>query len=234
MAYNIKAYRVQTGFANLDPLPITRDWMDNTWNAHAYHCFPVSLSNKLGWGISFPEDISFIWDGISDSSPDHVKILSGDKYAYTGRANGTISFHTGIKFKTDKNLTLLTMPSPNYFLDGVQTFTTLISTSWYDGELPVASMITRPNVEITIKANTPIASIIPIDLEELQDSKIMFDDLNTMEPSKVNMNEYSNTIFNINQSGKWADFYRNAVDHKGNRLGSHQVKKLNLHVDEIK
>lgn len=234
MAYDIKAYRVQAGFANLDPLPITRDWMDNTWNAHAYHCFPVSLSNKLGWGISFPEDISFIWDGISDSSPDHVKILVGDKYAYTGRANGTISFHTGIKFKTNKNLTLLTMPAPNYFLDGIQTFTTLMSASWYDGELPVAAMITRPNVEITIKANTPIASIIPIDLEELQDSKIMFDDLSTMEPSKVNMNEYSNTIFNINQSGKWADFYRNAVDHKGNRLGSHQVKKLNLHIDEIK
>lgn len=234
MAYDIKAYHVQTGFANLEPLAITRDWMDSTWNAHAYHCFPVSLSNKLGWGLSFPEDISFVWDGISDSSPDHVKIISGEKYAYTGRANGTISFHTGIKFKTDSSVTLLTMPAPNYFLDGFQTFTTLMSTSWYDGELPIAAMVTRPNVEITIKANTPIASIIPINLEDLQDSKITFNDLSTMEPSKVNMNEYSNTIFNINQSGKWADFYRNAIDHKGNQLGNHQVKKLNLHIDEIK
>jgi hypothetical protein len=228
--YEIKAYRVQAGFANIAPLSINRDWMDETYNAHAYHCFPVSLANKLGWEVSFPEDIVFTWDGISDSTSDHVKIISGEKYAYTGRANATISFHTGIKFETPKNVTLLTMPVPNHFNDNFQTFTTLMSTSWYDGELPIACRILKPKTEIIIKANTPIAAILPIDLEIIQDSSINFDSASNMKRSKVDMNDYSNTIFEINKLGKWADFYRNAVDHKNNKLGDHQVKKINLNV----
>jgi hypothetical protein len=53
---------VYTGgsYANIDQLPLQRDWMDLTFDRHAYHCFPVSLSNRLGWGISYPEDIVFI------------------------------------------------------------------------------------------------------------------------------------------------------------------------------
>lgn len=230
--YDIKAYKIRDGYANLNPLTAKRDWMDNTWEAHAYHCFPVSLANKLGWELSFPEDITFIWDGITDANPDHVKILQGEKYAYAGRANATISFHSGIMFQSDENITLLHMPVPNYFRDGLHPFTTLISTSWYSGELPLACMITRPNEEITIKANTPIVSILPIDLEGLQDSTITFDSWNNRKPNNVDMNEYSNKIYELNRSGKWADFYRNATDHLGNILGKHQVKKINLNIKE--
>jgi hypothetical protein len=228
--YEVKASRVQSGYANINPLSINRDWMDATWNAHAYHCFPVSLANKLGWEISFPEDIVFTWDGLSDSSADHVKITSGEKYAYSGRANATISFHTGIKFQTNQSLSLITMPVPNSFNENFQVFTTIMSTSWYDGELPIACRILKPNTEIVIKANTPIAAILPIDLEALQDSSIIFTDLSNMKTSNVDVNAYSQAIFEINKLGKWADFYRNGVDHKNNKLGDHQVKKINLHV----
>jgi hypothetical protein len=231
--YKIKAYNVRQDLANLEPLSIKREWMDNTWDSHAYHCFPVSLANKLGWGLSFPEDITFIWDGISDSSPDHVKILKGEKYAYSGRANGTISFHTGIKFETDENITLIHMPTPNYFIEGIQPFTTLMSTSWYDGELPLACMVTTPNKEITIKANTPFVSILPINLQELQGSEVIFSPLSDIKTTGTDMNEYSNTIYDINRTGKWADFYRNAEDHKGNKIGEHQVKKIDLYIKNV-
>ena len=53
---------------------VKRNWMDNTYDAHAYHCFPISLANSIGYELSAPEDITFIWDGIDDSSADHVKI----------------------------------------------------------------------------------------------------------------------------------------------------------------
>ena len=147
--------------AKIDQLPLHRDWMDTTFDRHAYHCFPVSLSNRLGWGISFPEDITFIWDGINDSTGDHVKILSGSKYAHPNRGNRTISFYTDITFfeENGKNITLLTMPVPNQFIRGAQCMTTLLSTSVLASDLPIAWMITEPNIEITISANTPIASL---------------------------------------------------------------------------
>jgi len=228
--HKIGVFKTQPDQAEITPLSIKRDWMDATWNAHAYHCFPVSLTNQMGWGISFPEDISFIWDGISDTSPEHVKILKGEKYAAPQRANATVSFNTGLRFLTDQNITLLTMPVPNQFIDGVVPFSTLISTSFFSGDLPVAWRITRPNVEITIPANTPIASVIPINLEELNNSEINILPLDQMPISNINNDEYSNYVYEINREGKWTDFYRNATDHKGNSLGSHQAKTIKLFV----
>ena len=120
--------------------------------------------------------------------------------------------------------------SPNNFIDGAQAFTTLMSTSFYDGEFPCAWMITRPNIEITIKANTPIVSIVPINLKELNNSEIQFESIYLMKTNSIDMNEYSNEIYKLNRKGVWADFYRKSVDHKGNRIGEHQVKSIKLHI----
>lgn len=206
--------------------------MDETWEAHAYHCFPVSLSNQLGWGISFPEDITFIWDGISDSTSEHVKVISGEKYVSPERGNATISFNTGIMFTSDENTTLLSMPVPNFFRRGVSPFTTLISTSFFAGDLPAAWRVTEPNVEITIKANTPVIAVLPINLAELQNSIIEFDDLSNVPPTKFNVADYGNIVYEINRTGKWTDFYRNALDHLGNTIGKHQVKTIKLTVKD--
>jgi hypothetical protein len=229
--HKIKAYCIREGYGEVFPLSIKREWMDNTYEAHAYKCFPVGLTNQLGWGISFPEDISFIWDGICDSTPEHVKILSGEKYVSPGRANGTISFNTGLMFSTDENVSLLSMPVPNLFIDGAVPFTTLISSSFFHGELPCAWMITKPKEIITIKAGTPVIAIIPIDLDGLQNSEINFEPMSALPPSKFDPIEYSNVIYDLNRSATWSNFYRDAVDHMKRKIGSHQVKAIRLKVN---
>jgi hypothetical protein len=228
--HSINVYKVKENSANLEPLSIKRDWMDETVDGHAYRCFPVSLTNGLGWGLSFPEDITFIWDGISDTTPNHVKVLSGHKYVYTERANATLSFNTGLVFKTDEDTSLLQIPVPNLFRDGIQPFSTIISTSFFSGELPCALRITRPNTEITIKANTPVVSILPISLSGLNNSEIVLWDADKMPPTKVDGESYSKAIGEINQRGKWSNFYRDAVDHLGNSVGRHEVKALRLKI----
>jgi hypothetical protein len=228
---NFEVYKIRENSANISPLSIKRDWMDETEHAHAYKCFPVSLTNGLGWGLSFPEDIVFIWDGISDTLPHHIKILKGEQYVYTERANATISFNTGLLFKTDSNTSILQMPVPNFFRDGVQPFTTIISTSFFKGELPCAWRITRPNTEITIKANTPIISILPISLTNLQNSKAIVKNVSEL-PSDFwkGQQEYSEIVSEINKSGKWSNFYRDAVNYLGKSIGNHEVKALRLKV----
>lgn len=226
----IKAYKLDKNSADIDQLSVKREWMDETDESHAYKCFPISLTNRLGWGISFPEDIVFIWDGISDSTPDHIKIISGEKYAYASRGNATVSFNTGIVFKTNENISLLTMPVPNYLRDGVQPFTTIITSSFFQQPLPCALRVTRPNIEITIKANTPVFSIIPINLEEIQDSEIIFENTDLLPKLNFNPSEYGDEVGRINMLGKWSNFYRDATDHIGNILGRHQVKSIKLRV----
>lgn len=225
---NIKVYKTREGFGRVSPLTAKRSWMDETYKAHAYKCFPVSLTNQLGWGISFPEDISFIWDGVSDSTSEHVKILSGEKYVYSERGNATISFNTGLMFVTEKNETLLSMPVPNQFLDGAVPFTTLLSTSFFRGDLPVAWRITKPNVEITIKANTPIISIVPINLDELQNSEMTELPIHQVPRSEFLTKEYSEAVAKTNAAGEWTNFYRDATDEKGKKIGEHQIKAIRL------
>lgn len=226
--YKILAYKNSNQSADISQLQVKRDWMEDTYDRHAYNCFPVNLTNSLGWGISFPEDIVFIWDGVSDASPDHVKILSGEKWCHPFRSNATISFKTGITLKTDEDITTLVMPVPNQFIDGVQCFTTLISTSFFIGEIQVAWRITKPNVPITIPAGTPVCSIIPLGLANLNNSELLVFDSSKMPPLDFNGEEYGIESQRITNSGSWSHFYRNATDHKGNLLGKHEVKTLRL------
>jgi hypothetical protein len=232
----INVHRDQFLSANIDQLSLTRDWLDETHNRHAYHCFPMSLVNRLGWGISFPQDISFTWDGITDTTPDHIKILKGGKYVYTGRGNATVSFNTGINFSSDENVSLLTMPVPNQFIDGASCISTIVSTSVLVGEMPIAWKITRPNTKITIPANTPIAAILPISVNDLQDNY----ELNIFNRKKEESPEYrawiterSSVSMSKNSKGDWTHFYRDAVDHLGNPFGKHETKKIILKTKTI-
>ena len=76
-----------------------------------------------GWEFILPHDVVAIWDGIADSSPDHVKILSGGDYngisiAHPNTANGTITFEFNINLETDKDLYVLLNGAPNMFFNG--------------------------------------------------------------------------------------------------------------------
>ena len=223
--------------ASIDQLSLQRDWMDITFDRHAYQCFPISLSNRIGWGISYPEDITFIWDGVNDADPsaDHVKVISGNKHVHTGRANRTISFNTDLTFVCDEedDLSLLTMPVPNQFIRGTQCITTVISPSALQGQLPIAWIITEPDLEITIPAGTPVASVIPIELSKLGDYPVQVKTGNAPfqdEAWSEMMRDRGIASQKLNQAGKWTNFYRNAVNHLGQPMGKHEVKKIIMEV----
>jgi len=185
----------------------------------------------LGWGISFPEEISFIWDGISDSTDTHVKVLSGNKYVYTSRANATISFKTGLILRTKEDLSVIAMPTPNWPIDGVWPFTTVISTSFFAGEFPVAWRITKANEIIKIPANTPVISVMPISLKSLNNSKGTIKKMSNLPKNFFPDADYGQIVSEINKKGEWTNFYRDGVDYKGNKIGEHEVKILRLKID---
>lgn len=203
--------------------------MDDTPEKHAYMCFPLNLTNRLGWGLSYPEDITFIWDGITDTTPDHIKILQGEKYASTTRGNATVSFTTGLLFRTDKNTSMLTMPVPNLFVQGAQCYTALISTSFYMHSFPLAWRVTQPNIEITIPAGTPVAAVLPISLTNLQENYEL--QINEEPPTQDYWDEvrkYGDAAEIKNGVGDWSKMYREAVDYRGETVGEHETKSIRL------
>jgi hypothetical protein len=228
--FNISVEKMQGCLFDIRPMSIKRDWMDVTSENHAYRCFPVTQANVIGWSLSCIEDIIFTWDGINDQTDQHVKIIN-PVGAYSGRGQSSISLNTSLVFRTDPDVSILTINPVNYFNDDFETMSNLVSTSFYDNPLPLAIKAKKPNQETVIKAGTPIATIIPISLTNLNNSSInivSYVDINN-ERRDANI-AYGEAAQVINSSGKWTDWYRDAVNEKNESVGSHEVKALKLHV----
>lgn len=233
---DFEVYKDDGPVANIDPLSAKRDWMEATFDKHAYRCLPVTLTNQLGWAISFPEDITFMWDGQISTSGEHVKVLAGEKYIQTGRGQATVSFETGLVFRTPENYSLLTYNVPNMFMEGVAPYTTIISSSFFEGPLPVAWKVTKPFVPITIKAGQPIAAVFPISLTEIQGSTLTIKNIKDLVRVKreisLDLDEAVKSAADAAANGGWTDYYRNAIDYMGNKLGKHETKSLKLLVKD--
>jgi hypothetical protein len=230
---NISVEKNINSAISISPMSIKRDWMDQTPDKHAYRCFPVTQANMIGWNLSWEKDIRFVWNGINDTSQDNVKILTEDNFLYTGRGQSTLSFVTGLTFKTENNISLFTINPVNYFNEDFETMSSLISTSWFDNNLPLAIKAKVANKEIFIKAGQPIATIIPISLTDLDNTSIKIYDYEDQNRSREKKHkEYGNAAQEINKTGNWTDWYRDAVNEKGESLGNHETKVLRLSVED--
>jgi hypothetical protein len=228
--FNISVEKTPGSLFDIQPMSIKRDWMDATSENHAYRCFPVTQSNVIGWSLSCSTDIEFIWDGANDQTPDHVQIFSPEG-AYSGRGQSSISLDTGLVFKTDKMVSLFTINPVNYFSDEFETMSSLISTSFYDNPLPLAIKAKLANKRVVINSGTPVATIIPISLSELNGTNIEIVTYQDQDRKRFAANmAYGTAAQKINSVGKWTDWYRDAVNEKEESKGSHEVKTLKLGV----
>jgi hypothetical protein len=230
--FNISVEKMHGGIFKIEPMSIKRDWMDVTSEKHAYRCFPVTQANVVGWNISCTQDIVFTWDGINDQTDQHITITSPEG-SYAGRGQSTVSLNTSLVFRTDPDVSILTINPVNYFNEDFETLSNLISTSFYDNPLPLAIKAKRANVETVIKAGTPIATIIPISLTHLNNTSIEINNYTDEGGLRLKaLSDYGQAAQVVNSSGQWTDWYRDAVNEKGESLGSHEVKTLRLSVKD--
>jgi hypothetical protein len=228
--FNISVEKMPGCKFNIQPMSIKRDWMDATSENHAYRCFPVTQANVIGWYLSCNEDIVFTWDGINDQTDQHVKIKYPED-AYSGRGQSSISLNTSLVFRTDQEVSIWTINPVNYFNDDFETMSNLVSTSFYDNPLPLALKAKKANSETIIKAGTPIATLIPISLTNLNNTTIEIVQYKDEERKREKANtQYGEAAQVLNSSGQWTDWYRNAINEKNESLGSHEVKTLKLNV----
>jgi hypothetical protein len=231
--FNISVERMDYSRMRIEPMSIKRDWMDATSEKHAYRCFPVTQANMIGWNISCLDNIDFIWNGINDQTGNNVELLSAQDTCYTGRGQSSISFNTGLIFKTENNVSLFCINPVNYFNDDFETMSSLISTSFFDNPLPLAIKARSANKNVSIKAGTPLATIIPISLINLNNSFIKINKFQDEDGKRKKAEmSYGQEAQKINQSGGWTDWYRDAINEKGESLGSHEVKTLKLIVED--
>jgi hypothetical protein len=108
----------------------------------------------------------------------------------------------------------------------------LISTSFYDNPLPLAIKAKKAKEKIVIKSGTPLATLIPISLTQLNNTVINVVEYKDENNKRVDANiAYGQAAQVLNSSGEWTDWYRNAVNEKQESLGAHEVKTLKLIVN---
>jgi hypothetical protein len=228
--YTIDAYKDnhRDKSAKVRQLSPKRDWM----HSNTYNCTPIMAANSLGYGIYFEEDISFVWDG-DRANPAEAKI--GSEYVWSGRGEGTVSFKTNLIFRTTPDVSILTLPVPNQFIEGAEVITTVLSSSVFSGAFPIVWKLHEPNKEYLVKAGTDIACILPVSISQFKDSAInILDEVYPSEKRIQDTQEYLDEIQKAVAAGKpRLKMYKKGVDHKGNIIGTHEGANLKMHVNEI-
>ena len=231
--YNVNIFSFSDNVANIEELSIKRDWMDEVPSHGAYNCFPLTLANKFGIGISFPEKISFKWNGEMDKANQILDIYEGKDFCYVDRGLGTIAFNTNLTFETDENVSTLIMPVPNQYIEGLQVLTSIISTSFFSGSIHIVCKITKPNYLIEIEKNTPIATFLPISLNQFENSNIYInkDIFNRKNKIIHDSIEYGNALKEYGlKYKKPANWYRNAIDQNENIIGKHELMSFKFNI----
>lgn len=134
---------------------LKRDWMDATYNKHAYRCLPMTAANVNGWEMILPQDVVIQMD-----APDTVpRVLQGE--FFEGRALvmpsivGIISFCTSWVIGTEEGYDTWISGSPNYFVDGASPLTATIPTYWWPDEFNMNWKINKIGEPVIFEKGMP-------------------------------------------------------------------------------
>jgi len=246
--YKIKAYKIYNDFdagnygirekistALISPLEIKRDWMSHdkdTLNG-PYQCQPLMLANGFGYSVSFPVDIKI------SNKDGKITCIEGQEHFYDRNTTRTFGLDTNLSLITEEGISTLIMPAPNFFINGIHLYTALIETSWWTGELQLVIRIDSDKKEILIPKNTPIASIIPIDLRQFNDCNLEFYN-NTLSVTDSRYkqalhrsSDYTEACKLRGSTERSKSFYARGTDHNNNIIGEHSVKKFTFKMNKI-
>jgi hypothetical protein len=201
---------------------IKRDWMDETYNKHAYQCLPMTVANVYGWEIVMEEDLVVQWDG-GNTPPS---ILSGEVTS-SGRVQaissiiGMISINMGWVMNTEEGYNTWFSGSPNYFVDGAVALTATIPSYWWPDESQMNWKITKIGEPVTFKAGTPFCFFNIYDNSVLENVEIiestLWDD-SKLIASRMKYGELK-AKNNVEKPWTWTKGIKTGLDADGNKIG---------------
>ena len=205
---------------------IKRDWMDDTYNKHAYRCLPVSAANVNGWEIILQKEVRVIWEGgnsiprITNSDSDGVTVEYENRVIADCNKVGMIDFRLAWVFQTDPGYETWLMGSPNYFVDGAVALSAVLPSSWWPDETQFNWKITKINEEVIFPEGTPIAFFF-VYKNELEDitisTKNLWEDQELFQARKSYNEAKMNKM--IEKPWTWMNGIRTGLNEKGEIIG---------------
>jgi hypothetical protein len=137
-----------------------RDWFVD----HAYFCLPLTIANQYGFIVKAAYDFSVFWDGGSYIPNVIVKHKEQDNQGQIIASHfgmGTFTIQNPWMVRTPNGVNTLVMNPPNFYIDGITHMTACVETDNLRRDFTFNLKITRPNVWIEIKKDTPIGYMLP-------------------------------------------------------------------------
>jgi hypothetical protein len=166
----------------------------------------MSMANRHGWEFLLPQDVEVMWDGVRDTSKDHVKILKGEflpngqRLVDTTTANGTITFYLNSYIETDPDHYLLLQGPANHFVEGATPMSALLRSDInHFNQIQYCWQMMVPNVPVVFKAGTPYVTIFNYPINLLNSTAFIIAPV-TKELNKE-VEEYSNLRSSLNEPG---------------------------------
>jgi hypothetical protein len=189
----------------------------------------MTNANVSGWDFILPQDVTVIWDGINDASPDHIKIIEGQYFndielIRTNTSNGMLTFNLGVSIETDKNHYSILKGSPNYFFNDAFPVEVIIRTDYYNFfENFICWKITTANKPITFKKGMPIAMLLNYPIDLLESTVISFSDINNNQEKLEQVKQYTELKENLGSklsNWEWTHSYKKlmSLDNDKNKV----------------
>ena len=211
----------------------TREWMDKTPSAFAYHCLPLVMANSLGWFVINDVPCEMEWDG-SEAS-DGLKIWPTEELTEVQQhflpsshfGSGVVTFHAEFMFWTDKKISLITKGPANMPKHGIQSLEGIIETDWLPYPFTMNWKMTSKNTRVRFERGEPIAQIIPYPSDIIGDTEPEILDLQSSNPelyAKYEDYRKKRVVFNEKfkyDGTKRQKYYIRGEDSLGNEYKEH-------------
>jgi len=198
-----------------------RDWMDATYNKHAYQCLPLTVANVTGWELILQQDVVVQWDG-GNTVP---KVLEGEKLDDRPIAIpsiiGMMSFTTGWAFNTEDGYSTWISGSPNYFVDGAVPLTASIPSYWWPDEFNMNWQITKVGEPVLFPKGMPIMHFVIYPNTLLESTEIVVENLWDKPQLMDARQSYGNAKSEKmrDEPWTWMKGIKTGLDEKGERIG---------------
>jgi len=124
---------------DIRPARNDRSWMNQTPDAYAYRCLPLSIANGHAWEVRCPVTCEAEWNGGSNKDDIQITFEEGTD-SFVGKktstfveshfGSGILTFNVGVVLRTDPGYDLWVTGPVNDFKDGIQALSAIIETYW--------------------------------------------------------------------------------------------------------
>ena len=179
-----------------------RKWMDETHNAFAYRCLPLTIANGFGWTVINPREFSVIWNGNNSVDDIIIKHNKTEHIVSSHFGYSVITFSLGFMMQTESGHNLYVKGPANNPKRGISALEGIVETDWLPFTFTMNWKITEPNYEITFHEGEPICSMFPFQRGYLEQWNPEIKNIKDNEELNIQYTEWSESRRNYNSNLK--------------------------------